>query len=113
MLTFMTPDPQLLLSAFDDAIAKGQITTWDKSNGYYGHKAERWAHKAFFKSIVKADRLIFEWIVVQNNNKPYESRSVYAYYHGHLIETFMNHFYYRYTNGLATPEPAEGDSLIK
>jgi hypothetical protein len=35
---------------------------------------------------------------------------VYAYYHGHLIETFLNHFDKDFTKGEATALPTSGDN---
>jgi hypothetical protein len=37
------------------------------------------------------------------------TKIVYGYYHGHLIETFLNHFDSDFSDGSATALPAAGD----
>lgn len=113
MLTFMTDGSAQLLKDFKEAIASGEITTWSHEGGYYGHLANRWIHKAYFQAKSSSDRLTFSWTIVETNVSADEQRSVYAYYHGHLAETFMNHFYYGYTNAVASSQPTEGESSIK
>jgi hypothetical protein len=94
-ISFLTDHPQALLKSFDAKISqkeqKGKITTWEKSNDgkYYTHKAEEWNKKAWFKPVIKDGELTFNII------KPGDQKVtviVYGYYHGHLTETFLNHF---------------------
>jgi hypothetical protein len=40
---------------------------------------------------------------------PQSAKVVYAYYHGHLIETFLNHFDKDFTKAEATSLPTSGD----
>ena len=110
---FSTSDARGLLKAFDTAIAqkeeKGKITTWEKSDDgkYYTHKAKEWHAKAWFKPNTEDNRLTFN--IVKSKNKNVTS-SVYGYYHGHLIETFLNHFDDLFVAGQATALAARGDN---
>lgn len=112
-VVFFTSSAQKLLDDFDSRIQqteqKDKITTWQKSTDgkYYTHKAAEWAKKAWFKPVVSNDRLIFNII------KPGDSivtSIVYAYYHGHVIETFLNHFDKQFTAGQASALPTQNDN---
>lgn len=109
---FYTSEPQWLLDEFDRRIhqkeAKGKITTWEKSSDglYYTHKSEEWGKKAWFKPKVEVGRLTFNIIKTKANDV---SRVVYGYYHGHLIETFLNHFDQDFTIAEATALATAGD----
>lgn len=37
--------------------------------------------------------------------------SVYSYYHGHLIETLLNHFDTSFSEGVATAQASAGDKV--
>jgi hypothetical protein len=92
---FRTNRPQWLLEAFDARIAQsepaGKITTWERSkNGkYFTHKAEQWRAKAWLRPHIQEDALTF-YIIKPKDAKV--TQTVYAYYHGHLVETFLTHF---------------------
>lgn len=108
---FTTPDPAGLLKAFDARInqteTKGKITTWEKADdGHYTHKATEWNKRAWFKPVVESGRLTFNIIKPKNQNV---TTIVYAYYHGHLLETFLNHFDTLFSIGSASalPEPSD------
>lgn len=109
---FYTEKPKTLLSEFDKRIeqseAKGKITTWQKSDDgeYYTHKADEWAKGAWFRPSTSSGKLIFNIIKSKNSDV---SATVYAYYHGHLIETFLNHFDNEFSTGDATALPSDGD----
>jgi hypothetical protein len=107
---FYTSNPTDLLASFDARIsqkeAKGKIVTWQKKNGRYTHIAENWAEKAWFKPVVETNRLTFNIIKPENTNVNDE---VYAYYHGHLIETFLNHFDEDFSTGAASALATRGD----
>lgn len=113
-VTFFTPgsSSQALLDEFDARIEqrerKAKITTWEKSNdgNYYTHKATEWTKKAWFKPAVAANKLIFNIIKPGNMNV---TAVAYAYYHGHLIETFLNHFDNQFSAGQSSAMPAAGD----
>jgi hypothetical protein len=110
---FVTSDPAGLLKAFDARInqkeAAGKITTWEKAaDGHYTHKATEWAKKAWFKPAVEAGQLTFNIIKPQNQNV---SVTVYGYYHGHLLETFLNHFDKLFSSGNASALPEKSDNV--
>lgn len=113
-LHFVTPDPAGLLKAFDARIAQtkleGKITTWEKlSDGvHYTHKAADWKSKAFFKANVGKDRLTFNLVRPKDRTV---SVTVYGYYHGHLVETFLNHFDNQFSSGAASAQPEAGDNV--
>jgi hypothetical protein len=113
-VTFFTPNPKALLAAFDKRLEQteleGKITTWEKhSDGvHYTHKAKEWRQLAFFKPSVHQGQLVFNII------KPSKSTIkvvVYGYYHGHLIETFLNHFDNQFTQGAASAQPTTDDAV--
>ncbi|MDV4159316.1 hypothetical protein [Rhizobium brockwellii] len=102
---FMTAKAKPLLDNFKARIAqteaKGKITTWEvEENGDFTHKAADWTEKAWFRPAVMSDRLRFDVVWPADQQRPVP---VYAYYHGHLIETFVNHFENELTLASATP----------
>lgn len=112
-LTFKTSDPDALLKAFDAAIAqsepKGKINTWKKTaNGNYTHTSEQWKNRAYFKPVKGQGYLRFT-IFPANETKlgSYD----YAYYHGHLTETFLYHFDTRFLEAVSTAQASNGDSV--
>jgi hypothetical protein len=111
---FASNDPAGLLKAFDARIhqkeASGKITTWEKMDDgvHYSHKADDWKRKAFFKPKIEPGKLTFNLIRPQKKSV---NAVVYGYYHGHLIETFLNHFDKLFASGTATALPAPGDDI--
>jgi hypothetical protein len=113
-VNFSTQNPQTLLAKFDAAISqkeqKGKIETWEKSNDgkFYTHKAKEWHKKAWFKPSVQGQKLVFNIIKPQNAAI---SQVTYGYYHGHLIETFLNHFDQSFADGTASALPTGNDNV--
>jgi len=113
---FLTPDPAGLLKEFDARIAQtkseGKITTWDKltDGKHYSHKATDWRNLAFFKPSIGKDRLTFN--IVRPKDKSVTT-TVYGYYHGHLMETFLNHFDTKFTSSVTSALPEAGDDVTK
>lgn len=111
---FATDRPRALLAAFDAAIlqteSKGKITTWVKSadGNFYTHVAKDWNCKAWLKPSVENGQLTFYIIKPRNANI---TVTVYGYYHGHLTETFMNHFDKMFTLAMGTALGTKGDLL--
>ncbi len=108
---FRTTTPQALLNKFDAAIHQtqvaGKVTTWEKNHqGYYTHRAADWRAKAFFKATVSAGVLVFN--IIRPSGKTV-TKVAYGYYHGHLIETFLNHFDDLFSGAEATAHVAVGD----
>lgn len=112
---FFTKSPSALLKAFDEKISQtereGSITTWVKtSKGNYTHVSPQWGRKAFFKANSDLpDRLVFNVIPPEGEIVEHE---VYAFYHGHLIATFISHFAEKFTVGAAGAKPTSQDRLI-
>jgi hypothetical protein len=110
---FTTSAAQALLNNFDARIAqtelKGKVTTWEKSadGKYYTHKATEWNKKAWLLPKIENNQLTFNILRPQNRNVTLQ---VYAYYHGHLIETFLNHFDDSFMNAIASALPEGADS---
>lgn len=110
-VTFKTTKPKSPLKNFITRIeqkeAEGKITTWDMDNdGDFTHKASDWRAKAWFKSVVGTDTLTFNIIKRKDADM---SRIVYAYYHGHLVETFLNHFDDQFSEASASALCTSGD----
>jgi hypothetical protein len=111
-VSFFTDSPQWLLNEFNKRIEqkepKDKITTWERSSDgkYYTHKSDEWRKKAWFKPSVETGRLIFNIIKPKDRNV---TKVVYGYYHGHLIETFLNHFDHDFTKAEATALQTSGD----
>jgi|SRR5690348_6050283 len=109
---FQTNDPEGLLQKFKSAIAQtsqeGKITTWTASRDgkYYTHASKQWEYAAWMKPVVEARRLTFYII---KSKKTFVSQSAYGFYHGHMIETFLNHFDRLFDGGSATAMPVPGD----
>jgi len=109
---FTTKDAESLLQAFDAKISqeepKGKITTWEKSDDgkYYTHKAAEWNKSAWLRPKIEETQLTFNIIKPKNKNI---SAVAYAYYHGHLIETFLNHFDKSFQSGVASALPETDD----
>jgi len=110
----MTDKPAALLAAFDARIhqeePKGKITTWEKHRDgvHYTHKSTEWHQKAYFKPNVLTDQLVFNIIAPQGGSI---ETVVYGYYHGHLTETFLNHFDKMFTWAQSSALPTKNDIL--
>ena len=111
---FTTTAPHALLNEFDERIRQnevtGKITTWEKSADgiYYTHKATDWHAKAWMKPVVMSDQLVFNIIKPKNANV---SSVAYGYYHGHLTETFLNHFDKMFAFAMSSALPSAGDLI--
>ena len=110
---FSTSAAQALLNSFDARInqkeQQGKITTWEKSadGQYYTHKASDWNKKAWLRAKIEKDQLTFN--IIKPQNVANMASHVYAYYHGHLVETFLNHFDKSFAGGISTALPGAGD----
>jgi hypothetical protein len=111
---FITDTPQSILNKFNKRIEqeelKGSIPTWKRSDDrmYYTHASAEWNKKAWFKPSIKSGRLTFYIVKPKNSNI---TTTVYGYYHGHLIETFLNHFDEDFAQAEATARPAKGETF--
>lgn len=109
---FETSNPAALLAKFQAAVAResgeGSITTWENVKGDYTHASSQWSKKAYFEPHVDEKRLRFN---IVKNLASNVSVTVYGYYHGHLIETFLNHFDHDFERAVATPLPSSADRV--
>jgi len=111
---FYTSDPRGLLDAFKIAVnqteLEGKITTWRQwqSTDYYTHTSAQWQSHAYMQAVVKRDTLTF---FIVNARGSAVSQTVYGFYHGHLIETFLNHFDKLFEQGAASALPGDGDII--
>ncbi|RBM07999.1 hypothetical protein [Novacetimonas cocois] len=111
---FFTVSPKSLLDEFNKRLSqseeKGRINTWKRSNDkiYYTHSSQQWGSLAWFKPEIYEDRLTFNIIKPKNRNI---TTTVYGFYHGHLIETFLNHFDNLFTIGAGTAKPTDKDLI--
>ena len=111
---FITSDAKSLLDNFNARIdqkeATGKVTTWERSEdgNYYTHKAQDWNRKAWFRPKIEKNQLTFNLIRPKGLGI---SVTVYAYYHGHMLETFLNHFDKSFENGIVTALPGPGDNV--
>ena len=111
---FFTKSPDSLLADFKKKITQkepeGSITTWEiTALGSFTHKGQQYAKDAFFRADARPDDgfLLFKMIRPEGKNV---SARAYAYYHGHLIETFLNHFDENFSSASASALPADGDN---
>ncbi len=112
---FATNDPSALRDAFNQAIANhhraGGIDTWrhvvHEGKHFYTHTSAQYKDKAWFRAALEANRLAFHIRPFQGVSL---TRDTYAYYAGHLIETFIRHFPKMFTITQATPSAAGDDA---
>lgn len=110
---FFTSNPAGLLADFKKRInqkeAEGSITTWEIiASGAFTHKGKQYSRDAFFRAEAKPDQGLLLFKMIRPEGKNITSRA-YAYYHGHLIETFLNHFDSQFSSAAASAYPADGD----
>jgi len=112
---FYTDRPGDLLKAFKDKInqkeQEGSITTWEiTASGYFTHKGKQYGRDAFFWGEARPQDGVLLFKLIRPEGKNISSRA-YAYYHGHLVETFLNHFDKLFTSASASALPADGDNV--
>jgi hypothetical protein len=112
-LQFFTTAPKGLLAEFNARIdqdePKGKITTWIRDkDGDYTHAAKEWSGKARFRPRVIDEALVFNIIGTKTAGM---SITVYGYYHGHLTETFLNHFDTMFKSAASSAKNTAEDDL--
>jgi hypothetical protein len=111
-LFLTTTDPSGLLAEFKKRVKqteqKGKITTWEENQqGNFTHKADQVRGEAWFCPTVEKGRLA--WYLKSPKGKTM-TRYVYAYYHGHMTETFVNHFPTLFSNATSTANVSGNDN---
>lgn len=110
---FVTEKPKTLLKEFIRRVnqeeAEGKITTWVQHDDgkHFTHTSTQWKNKAFMKPTAETERIVFN--IIKPKGKPI-TWPVYAFYHGHLIETFITHFHDDFSEAQATPLPDASDN---
>jgi len=112
-VTFSTTKPQDLLDAFRKRVnqeeQKGKITTWEEnSKKFFTHKASQVARQAYMWPTISDNSLVFT--IHAPEGKPI-SDYVYAFYHGHLTETFITHFKDLFSSASSTAKAAAKDNV--
>jgi hypothetical protein len=106
-ITFKTPDPRGLLTAFKKAIDDRHVVTWSyDEDGDFTHMTEQWKKKAWLRPGVANSELRFRIVRPINQGIPWE---VYAIYHGRFIEAMTAHLHDRFSYSFATARPADDD----
>lgn len=112
---FFTANPGDLLAAFKAKInqteQEGSIATWEiTGSGHFTHKGKQYVRDAFFFPEARPHEGVLLFKIIRPEGKSIGARA-YAYYHGHLIETFMNHFDRKFSLAAASALPADGDNV--
>jgi len=115
---FRSSDPTRLLAAFNQAISNHQngkpgprIDTWryvlHEQHYYYTHTSQNWRDKAWLRADIDQGQLAFYVRPVEGVRL---TRDVYAYYAGHLVETFIRHFPSAFSLAQTTPNASGSDA---
>lgn len=105
--------PATLLKKFENKIAGNgsskEINTWVKATkepyaGKFTHTSERQKEKAYFTATPGKEDLYFG-IEHPGEKAPADWDYIYAYYHGHLTETFIHHFRDSFSTATSTAKP--------
>jgi hypothetical protein len=101
--------PQELLEKIKAAIRSGTIQTWEMdSDGDLTHAPQQWKFKAWFSPSVETGQLVFKILGQQTERM---STTVYAVYHGRLIEMLLTHFDEDITRASATAQIISGENV--
>ncbi|MDC1175102.1 hypothetical protein OAT67_06890 [Bacteriovoracaceae bacterium] len=104
-----TSSPEKTLKKVKDLIQKNEIVTWEfDEDGDFFHSPKQWKGKAWMRPKVEAGQIGF-YIVPTSSSAI--SSTVYAIYHGRLIEMFLTHLDSEFDNAIATSYPVEGDNV--
>ncbi|MBD8239512.1 hypothetical protein ALP39_200480 [Pseudomonas marginalis pv. marginalis] len=94
-LRFTTSDPMSLLENFKNLIKqtepKGKIKSWIAIDGGFRHNSD-WKDKCLFQAVISADKTCLIFTTSQ-----IKEEFAYAYYHGHLLQTFIEHLNTKFT----------------
>lgn len=110
MIRFTTSDPAGLLYAFRAGIEKGRIRTWvDDGDEWFSQRGTKWAGKAMLRPAQDEQQLSFRILVIDATPVK-DRRAIYAFYQGHLIETFIAHLTSNFTSVTASANPSGNDN---
>ncbi|PZQ88696.1 MAG: hypothetical protein DI534_11100 [Leifsonia xyli] len=109
---FETTKPQALLDAFDDRLKATEvwrvIDFWEKCEDgvSYTHASDEWRSKALLRPVISENRLTFNIVKPQDQSG---SATVYAHYHGQIVEAFLRQLDLHFSSIESTPHCVEGD----
>jgi hypothetical protein len=99
VMKFRTDTPQHLLGEFKALIEqkeqKGKIDTWEVHDGGFRHTSQNWQDKGLFKAYISDDKKYLEFRLVK-----YSDSFAFAYYHGHLLQAFIEHLSGKFQHSL-------------
>jgi hypothetical protein len=99
--------PKKLLQEFHALIDDGTIKTWPyDTHKDFTHVSDQWKFKAWFRPTIEDGRLVFS--IIRPKAKTI-STATYAFFHGHLLQTFLDHFDKQFTWLYASALPKKGD----
>jgi hypothetical protein len=108
-VTVHTSQPRVLLDQLYQAIDEEKIRTWKyDSDGDLTHTSAQWRNKAWMSPQVSPGKLVFHIVPPKLVSV---SVTVYAVYHGNLIQTLLSHFDKRFRNVTASALPTAGDKI--
>lgn len=109
-----TKNAAALLDFFREKVEQsnpdGKITTWKPSSDkkYFTHASKQWEYAAWMKPSVETDRLAF--YIIKSKDKAV-TQTAYGFYHGHIVETFLNHFDLQFSSVEVTALPEVNDNV--
>jgi hypothetical protein len=117
-ITFGSTNPTQLLNSFKEAIDNHEehrngprVDTWryvaHDGHWWFTHTAQNWRDKAWLRAEVQQNKLVF---TIRPINGVPLTRDTYAYYVGHLAETFIRHFSASFGTAVTTGSPGGGDT---
>jgi hypothetical protein len=119
-ISFGANDPNRLFASFTQAIDNHKhgrpaprIDTWryvlHQQRYFFTHTSQNWGDKAWLLAAPENGHLVFYV-------RPFENvrltRDTYAYYVGHLAETFIRHFPTTMSLGQVTPSASGADTAF-
>ena len=104
-----TEDAAGLLTRVKALIDGGHITTWSyDTDGDFTHTPAQWKNKAYLRPEEKSDCLRFRFVNIQTPL----TREVFAVYQGRFIEMLVAHVPKRFTQAIATSNPATDEPTL-
>ena len=89
-IKFRTDAPDALLTKFKNLInqdePKGRINTWEEYEKGFRHTSKEWKDSALFNATVSDDKKYLIFTLAKS-----QGAYAYAYYHGHLLQAFIEH----------------------
>lgn len=100
-LKFKTDNPQALLNKFKELInqteAKGKIDTWEEHGKGFRHTSKNWTEGNLFVPDIPESNDVLRFTMAEVKDS-----YGYAYYHGHLLQVFVQHLNTLFVSALFT-----------